>query len=258
MKRSLSYLLVLPLLSCAASPASQPKNASTDQQAHGGHEHAHDEHAHDEHAHDEHAHDEHAHDTPKAMGHRFEDADLWAKSFDAPARAAWQKPDEVVSHLALSPGMTVADVGAGTGYFLSRLSAAVGASGLVLGLDIEADMVRYMSERAQRDSLTNVEARLVPTDSPKLAAASVDRVLIVDTWHHIAERTSYAKELAAALRPQGSVFIVDFTMETARGPHRDHRLSAQSIVAELTAAGLQAEVIAEDLPDQFIVRGRLP
>ena len=80
--------------------------------------------------------------------HRFDDAAAWSKVFDDPARDAWQKPAAVVSAMTIAPGMTVADVGAGTGYFEPHLSKAVGPSGKVLAIDIETDMVRWTNERA--------------------------------------------------------------------------------------------------------------
>jgi cyclopropane fatty-acyl-phospholipid synthase-like methyltransferase len=189
------------------------------------------------------------------VGHRFEHADDWAKTFDDPSRDAWQKPDAVVAALALSPGMTVADVGAGTGYFEKRLATAVGANGMVFAVDIEPDMVRYLGERAAREGTPNVEPRLGKADDPTLAAASVDRILVVDTWHHIGDRAAYAKKLAAALKPGGFVLIVDFTLESEKGPPKTHRLASDTIAADLTQGGLRASVIAEDLPDQYIVKG---
>ena len=94
----------------------------------------------------EHGHGHRAHEMP----HRFEDAEAWAKRFDDPSRDAWQKPDAVIANLALPPGATVADVGAGTGYFAVRLARAV-PQGKVFASDIEPDMVRYLGERAGRD-----------------------------------------------------------------------------------------------------------
>ena len=73
--------------------------------------------------------------------------------------------------------MTVADLGAGTGYFEPLLSRGVGATGTVLALDLEPDMVRYLGERAAREHLANVRPGLVTTDDPKLAPMSVDRIL---------------------------------------------------------------------------------
>lgn len=192
------------------------------------------------------------------MPHRFEHAEDWAKRFDDPSRDAWQKPAEVVALLDLQPGMSVADLGAGTGYFLRHLSGATGGSGRVFALDVEADMIRYMTERAEREQLANVEARQVPFDDPALEPSSVDRILIVDTWHHIGDRANYSKKLAAALKPGGGVFIVDFTMETEKGPPKPHRLTPEQVIAELEAGGLVAKVVEESLPDQYVVAGTRP
>lgn len=189
------------------------------------------------------------------MPHRFENAAEWSKVFDEPGRDAWQKPDEVVTLVAAAPGNTVADLGAGTGYFLGRLSRAVGPKGKVLGLDVEADMVRFMTERATKEKLANVEARQVKTDDPGLTAGSVDRILVVDTWHHIGAREVYVPKLAAALKPKGAIVVVDFTLDAKRGPPAEHRISAEQVVKELTAAGLEASVATETLPDQYVVRG---
>lgn len=185
------------------------------------------------------------------MHHRFEKADEWAKQFDDPARDAWQQPDKVVASMAIQPGMIVADVGAGTGYFESRLSAAVGPNGKVLAVDIEPDMVRYLNERRTREKLWNVEGRLGKADDPDLHG--VDRVLIVDTWHHIENREAYAKKLAAALKPGGMVFVVDFTQATDKGPPKEMRIPPAQIIAELQSAGLDAKEVPVDLPDQFII-----
>jgi ubiquinone/menaquinone biosynthesis C-methylase UbiE len=188
------------------------------------------------------------------MHHRFEKADQWAPIFDDPKRDEWQRPDAVVAALALSPGMIVADIGAGTGYFEKRLATAVGANGKVIAIDLEADMVRYLGERAKREATPNVEPRLATADDPKLAAASVDRILIVDTWHHISNRVAYAKLLAAALKPGGAVYVVDFTLETAKGPPKQHRLAATQVIEELAQVGLRASVVDAGLPDQYMVK----
>lgn len=189
--------------------------------------------------------------------HRFEKADEWAKLFDDPGRDAWQKPDEVVGLLGLAPGMTVADVGAGTGYFLARLSRAVGDKGRVIATDIEPDMVRYMKERAAREKLGNVTAVLAPGDDVGVDAHSLDRALVVDVWHHIQERERYAAKLARALRPGGMVVIVDFTLESRRGPPRKHRLAPETVMDDLRAGGFTAALASESLPDQYVVTGRL-
>lgn len=270
MQRKIPLLLLALLVACGGSHqhgsedgASHhgERHAAEQKHKHGGgaahkhrHGHGHDKHAHggDKYKHGT-GHGKYEHGVGGPLGHRFEDADEWAKRFDDPERDAWQKPAHVVEVMKIDAGMRVADIGAGTGYFLPYLSRAVGENGSVEGLDIESDMVRYMTERAAREALANVSARVVATDDPGLAAGSTDRILIVDTWHHIRDRVAYSKKLAAALSDRGAIYIVDFTMESEHGPPVSHRLEASSIVAELEAAGLSARVLEETLPNQYVV-----
>jgi SAM-dependent methyltransferase len=185
----------------------------------------------------------------------FSDASTFAQHFDDPARDAWQRPDEVIQHLNITPGSRVVDLGAGTGYFLSRLSAAVGSKGEVLALDVEPNMVRYIEARVRREELPNVVGRVVAADDPGLAPGSVARVLIVDTWHHIDGREGYARKLLRALEPGGEIWVVDFTLESELGPPPRHRVPPEQAVRELEAGGLHAEVFRdEQLPDQYMVR----
>lgn len=189
-----------------------------------------------------------------AHEHDFSDAAAYAQMFDAPDRDGWQRPPEVLRLLALSQGMTVADLGAGTGYFEPHLAASVGSEGVVVALDVEASMVAWMERRMGEAGLANVQVRLVAGDDPGLAPASVDRVLIVDTWHHIADRVEYGQRLRRALRPGGFVLVVDFTQESEHGPPPEMRLPADVVVGELSGAGLRARVVEESLPMQYAVR----
>lgn len=190
--------------------------------------------------------------------HRFDDAAKWAKVFDDPARDAWQRPGAVVGAMAIAPGMRVADIGAGTGYFEPHLARAVGPTGRVIAADVEPDMVRWIGDRAAREALGNVEARLGAPDDPKLAPSSVDRVLVVDTWHHVDDRAAYAKKLAAALAPGGAVYIVDFTKEAPHGPPAAARLSPEQVAADLAGAGLTVRRIDAGLPYQYVIAGDRP
>jgi cyclopropane fatty-acyl-phospholipid synthase-like methyltransferase len=193
-----------------------------------------------------------------AYHHRFENAAEWSKTFDDPSRDAWQKPQSVIDVMEITPGMTVADIGAGTGYFERYLSLAVGPGGHVLALDVEADMVAHLRDRAAKEQLGNVEVKQVAADDPGLSPSSVDRILVVDTWHHIANRVDYAARLAVALKHKGEVFVVDFTREAKHGPPPEHRVPPEEVARTLETAGLVVRTVDAGLPDQYIVAGTRP
>jgi SAM-dependent methyltransferase len=118
----------------------------------------------------------------------------------------------------------------------------------VLALDVEPNMVEYMSRRVRQAGWINVEPRVVAPDDPNLPPNSVDRIVIVDTWHHIDDRAAYTAKLARALRPQGWVVIVDFTLESDMGPPANHRLAPEQVIKELEAGGLHSQIVRETLP----------
>jgi ubiquinone/menaquinone biosynthesis C-methylase UbiE len=187
------------------------------------------------------------------MHHRFANADEWSRVLDDPERDAWQRPEGVLRALELMPTTTVADVGAGTGYFAVSLARAV-PRGRVIATDVEPDMVRYLEERARREGLPNLSAILATPTTSGLGARSVDRILVVHVWHHLTNRVDYARDLAASLRPGGKLVIVDFTLAAHRGPPMELRVAPEVMVAELTAAGLSARVSSVVIPDQYIVK----
>lgn len=198
--------------------------------AHGGHDHG------------------HAH-------HPFADAESLSRTLDDPARDAWQQPDDVLRAMELTPSMSVADVGSGTGYFAMRLARAV-PSGEVAATDIEPSMVRFVEERAQREGLTNLRSVLATTSNSGLAREHFDRIVVVHVWHHLPGRITLARDLAAALRPGGRLYIVDFAITADRGPPAGMRLSPEAIIADLEAAGLTASLSTTTISDQYIVEGR--
>jgi len=195
----------------------------------------------------------HAKGDHATVSHRFDDADKWAKVFDDPERDAWQKPAELVAALAIKPGSTVADIGAGTGYFNPHLAKVVGAQGAVIAVDIEQSLVDHMTERATREATPNVTARLGAVDDPKLSPGEVDLILLVDTYHHIDGRTAYFSALRKALRPGGRLAVVDFKPgDLPVGPPPDHRIAQSKVVSELTASGWEQQPTKDLLPYQFV------
>ena len=207
--------------------------------------------------HGSHTHGSHPH-AAHEMHKRFEDAQEWSRVFDDPARDEWQKPDLVVANLKLKPGALVADIGAGTGYFTVRLAKAV-PKGKVYALDVEADMVRYLDERAKKDGLANVVAMQSRPDNPELAE-TVDVAFLCDVVHHIEDRPAFFAKLRERLRPGGRIVIVDFAPDApddGPGPPKQHRLSVETLDVELGAAELQRSAVDRDsLPYQYIVEYR--
>jgi cyclopropane fatty-acyl-phospholipid synthase-like methyltransferase len=188
---------------------------------------------------------------PDHMQHRFDDPAKFAKSFDDPARDAWQMPDKVIGALGLKSGMAVADIGAGTGYFSMRL-AKVSAGLSVYAVDIEPAMVAHLKTRAASEHLMNVTPTLASAASPNLPKP-VDVALIVDTYHHVANRTAYFRALRKALTPTGRVAIVDFRKDSPEGPPVEFRFTAEQIEAEMKDAGYKLEVKHDFLPRQHFL-----
>jgi SAM-dependent methyltransferase len=181
--------------------------------------------------------------------HRFEHAEDWVTRFDDPARDAWQKPDAVIRTLALAPSASVADIGAGTGYFSVRLARALPA-GQVFAIDVEPSMVEYVRARAKREGLPNIDAVLASPDDPKIPAP-VDLIIVVDTYHHLRDRTAYFRRLVPALKPAGRVAIVDFKPESKMGPIE--KLSPAQVIGELTGAGYKLVAEPDILPEQYFL-----
>lgn len=189
---------------------------------------------------------------PPTASHRFDDVEHWQQVFDDPARDSWQRPDELVRELALFPDDTVADLGAGTGYFLERLARAV-PQGEVLEIDVEPKLVEHMKRRAERAGAGNVRAVLAQPDDPKLPAG-VSVVLVVDTYHHIGDRTAYFKRVKDKLASRGRVVIVDFKPgKLPVGPPEDHKLAPEVVEREMAAAGYARCRSWDGLPYQYFL-----
>lgn len=189
------------------------------------------------------------------MDRHFDDAEQWAKEFDDPARDQWQMPDRVIAALGLKKGQSVADIGAGTGYFTSRLARS-SAAPKVFASDIEASMVKYLEARATKEKLTNIVAVQASATSPNLPEA-VDLILIVDTMHHLEAREAYFKNLGKSLKPGGRIAIVDWKKGGPMGPPDDFRFTPAELTKELATAGYKKVSGYDFLPNQqFMIFAR--
>lgn len=173
-------------------------------------------------------------------------------SLDDPARAAWQKPDEVVAALALKPGDVVADIGAGSGYFALRFAPLL-PQGRVLAVDVSQPMLDEVGRRATAAGMRNLVPVLGGFDDPRLPAGGVDVIFTCNTWHHIDGRDAYLARVKAALTPGGRVAVVDFHKDSPRGP-ANMKLARAAVVDEFQRNGFRLAAEHTFLPDQcFLV-----
>jgi SAM-dependent methyltransferase len=181
--------------------------------------------------------------------HRFDAIAKWQARFEDPARDAWQLPDRVVETLVDRPDLVIADVGSATGYFPVRFAHAV-PEGTVFGADIEPGMVINLNDRARREGLDNLVSVLAGPDNPHLPRAA-DLIFFCDTIHHIDGRTAYFTRLKNSLRPRGRVAIVDFRLDSDRGP--PHKLDPAQVKKEMREAGYSLTESHDFLPDQYFL-----
>ncbi|MEX2660991.1 MAG: methyltransferase domain-containing protein, partial [Vicinamibacterales bacterium] len=147
--------------------------------------------------------------------------DARPRTHDETPREQWQKVDEIFAAMQVKPGAAVADIGAGNGFFTTRLASAVGPTGRVLAVDIGADALRRLRARVDTDGLKNVEVIEGAVDDPKLPPASLDAALIVNAYHEMTEHQAMLAHIKAALKPGGRLVIVEPIGQARREAARD-------------------------------------
>jgi predicted methyltransferase len=186
-------------------------------------------------------------DDPKAMIGAFEDS----------SRDEWQMPDRVVRGLPIaSKSSVIADIGAGSGYFTRRLAAEV-PEGRVYAVDVDSTFEQYLLENREAWGTPNIEPRLALYEDPLLPAGEIDLVFTANTYSYIRDRTAYFEKVNAALKPTGRLAIVDFRPDATylgdAAPEPKHRVSRETVVRELEAAGFVLEGEETFLPHQYVL-----
>ncbi|MCF6207492.1 MAG: methyltransferase domain-containing protein, partial [Sulfurovum sp.] len=143
------------------------------------------------------------------------EAETWIPRFERESREIFNVRYEILSAMNIKPGMSVADVGAGTGLFTGMIAEKVGPTGKVYAVDVVPKFLSYIEKRTAKDGYKNVTTVLCEEDSVSLPEASVDVMFICDTYHHFEYPTRSLQSIWKAMRPEGIVFVVDFNTDTS-------------------------------------------
>jgi cyclopropane fatty-acyl-phospholipid synthase-like methyltransferase len=160
------------------------------------------------------------------------------EQFEKDDRAEWQQVDKVIDALKLKPGMKVADIGGGSGYFSRPIAQAVGEDGVVYVCDLATNLLEFLQEKAKEEQLNNIVTVYAAMDRPMLPAKSVDLIFFCNTNHHLENRVDYYKGLHALLREGGRIAVVDWKKKEQKvGPPPNHNDARVDMVAEFKEAG---------------------
>lgn len=173
---------------------------------------------------------------------------------EAPDRDIWQQPDQIMDQLGIAEASVVADVGAGSGWFTVRLARRVGPNGIVYAQDVQQEMLNAIHRRVQREGLANVQTVLGEGSDPRLPRGTLDAILIVGVYHEIEDRVTMLKNLAAALKPQGRIGVIDFKRNGGGpGPPAEERVDPQIVINDAGHAGLRLLSHETSLPYQYFL-----
>jgi ubiquinone/menaquinone biosynthesis C-methylase UbiE len=185
----------------------------------------------------------------------------WQQMFETEGREVYDRRREIVAALGIRPGMTVADVGAGTGVFSMLFAHEVGVLGTVLAQDIAPGFVRGIEVRAGREKLINVRTVLGDEKEARLPPGSVDLVFVCDTYHHFEYPQAMLASLRAALKPQGRLAVIDYEKIPGQsgGWVMGHvRAGRDTAIAEIEAAGFRLVRTHSLLRDNYFLEFARP
>ena len=165
-----------------------------------------------------------------------------------------ERTDLLLKALALKPGMTVADIGAGTGYLSRRMASVVAPEGKVLAVDVQPEMVRMLKRLAQQKGLSNIVPSLGTDTDVKLPAATVDLAIMVDVYHELAYPFEVMESIIRALKPGGQLVFIEYRAEDANVPIKAlHKMSEAQVRREAEVHALVWDRTVATLPWQHMV-----
>src|SRR4029079_15039256 len=163
-------------------------------------------------------------------------------------------PSKAIVLLDLKPGMTVADIGAGSGYYSSRMAKRVGPTGRVYATDIQPGMIELLKRRITSEALTNVTTVLGGMDDPRLPPNAIDLAILVDVYHELQEPQIFLQRLKETFKPGGRLVLLEFRKEDPKVPILEvHKMSVAEVKQELEAEGFVLSNVIETLPWQHIL-----
>ena len=164
-----------------------------------------------------------------------------------------EMPEAALDAIGIQKGMTVADVGAGVGYFSIRMAKRIGPTGKVYANDVQPEMLTMLKQRALKAKVTNIVPVLGTESDPQLPAKSMDIILLVDVYHELSQPQLMLQKLRQALKEDGRLVLLEFRKEDPRIPIRsEHKMSVEEVMAEVTPEGFRLEKLLKDLPRQHI------
>jgi ubiquinone/menaquinone biosynthesis C-methylase UbiE len=171
-----------------------------------------------------------------------------------PERQSEEHPDEALDALKIPKGATVADIGAGVGYFTWRLAERVGPGGVVYGEDIQQAMLDQLRKNMQERHITNVREVLGGIDDPKLPKDSVDLIILVDVYHEFSEPEKMLDRMRESLKPNGRLVLLEYRGEDPKVPIKpEHKMTLKQVRAEVEPEGYRFDESIEVLPQQHII-----
>ena len=171
-----------------------------------------------------------------------------------PEREDEEAPARALDLLDLKPGMVVADIGAGSGYYASRMAKRVGPAGHVYATDIQPGMIAILERRIKAERLSNMSTVLGAVDDPKLAPNSIDLAIMVDVYHELQEPQVFLQRLKPAFKPGGRLVLLEFRKEDLRIPILEaHKMSVAEVKQEMDAEGYAIDKVIGGLPWQHLI-----
>ena len=171
-----------------------------------------------------------------------------------PEREAEEHPGVALDEIGIKKGSTVADIGAGNGFYSILLAERVGPNGKVYANDIQPEMLTLLKQRVREHGFKNVIPVLGAEDDPNLPAGGIDVALLVDVYHEFSKPQGMIRKLRESLKPDGRLVLLEFRAEDPRVPIRpEHKMTVNQVRAEIEPEGFKLIKLSEKLPWQHLL-----